>query len=433
MKRELVVLVLLPFVAYAGSSTQTDWTGGPGVAGPVSDWSDTFDSYGSVSYLGIPGSLILSLDPTNPVERSVSSQVDDPKRVRTADLNGDGDSDVLLCRSDSTEGEVLWFERLDQGYTWDQHGISSFDGVSDVWPVDLDADGDIDVLGCSEGTSGATIRWWENLNGSGLSWDQHSVESGWGDFRYTGFCDIDDDGDPDVLGCCGSPARVAWWENLDGSGLSWDRHTVAADYHDPCWVSSVDLNGDGDMDVFASSDSLQGITWWRNENGSGTSWSSHDVGGTSFRVSCVSSTDINGDGYVDLGAALPDNDELSWWENLDGSGLSWDKHVIDGSFGGADRIVPQDVDLDGSVDVLASSNSLGAISWWRNLNGAGTSWNERTVDSGFDGAKSLCMTDIDGNLSPDVLGAACGAGAVSWWYVVLYETEGDLTSSILDT
>jgi hypothetical protein len=359
--------------------------------------------------------------------------VDDVLRVRTADLDGDGDSDVLVCRSDSVQGELMWFESLDQGYSWDEHVISAFQGVSDAWPVDMDSDGDMDVLGCAAGTSSGRIRWWENLNGSGLSWDEHLIESGWGDFRCIGCCDLDDDGDLDVLGCCVSPDRVAWWENLNGSGLSWDRHSITSGYYDPCWMSSVDLDADGDMDVFASSDSVAGIRWWENLNGSGLSWDAHDIGGIGYLASCVSSADVDGDGYVDLLAALPGNDELSWWENLDGSGLSWDRHVIDNSFVGADRIVPEDVDLDGSIDVVGSSSSAGTISWWRNRDGSGTSWREREVDSAFDGVRSVCMADIDGNLSPDVLGASFNLSGVSWWYVVLYETTGDLTSSILDT
>ncbi len=60
----------------------------------------------------------------------------------------------------------------------------------------------------------------------------------------------------------------------------------------------------------------------------------HTVDGDFNYATSVYSTDVNGDGYMDiLGAS--DDDDITWWENVDGLGNTLTEHTVDGDFNGA--------------------------------------------------------------------------------------------------
>ena len=93
---------------------------------------------------------------------------------------------------------------------------TSADGANDVYAVDIDGDGDIDVLS-SYNNAGGVVAWYEN-NGS-QSFTAHTLPTNNGtevpNSVYA--IDMDKDGDVDVVSGTSSYGRVLWFEN-DGSG-----------------------------------------------------------------------------------------------------------------------------------------------------------------------------------------------------------------------
>ena len=65
--------------------------------------------------------------------------------------------------------------------------------------------------------------------------------------------------------------------------------------------------------------------------------------------------DLDGDGDVDVLSASSDDDTIAWYENLDGSGGSWSYHEIYTAADGARSVFGIDLDGDGDVDVLSAS------------------------------------------------------------------------------
>ena len=61
--RKTTVLILIATLL-AGSTlaqnSQTDWSGGPGEAGPVDSWNDRFETSSDLSWRTVPGQLALS-------------------------------------------------------------------------------------------------------------------------------------------------------------------------------------------------------------------------------------------------------------------------------------------------------------------------------------------------------------------------------------
>ena len=89
-----------------------------------------------------------------------------------------------------------------------------------VYSEDIDGDGDMDILGSSLST---IMAWWENIDGSGLYGHKNPIVAE----AYTSFAeDIDGDGDMDILDNEIQNSEIKWLENLDGSGTSWTHHTI---------------------------------------------------------------------------------------------------------------------------------------------------------------------------------------------------------------
>lgn len=61
--------------------------------------------------------------------------------------------------------------------------------------------------------------------------------------------DIDGDGDVDILSGSASDGKVAWYENTDGQGSFGPQRIITTNTIFTEFVYSSDIDGDGDMDV----------------------------------------------------------------------------------------------------------------------------------------------------------------------------------------
>ena len=435
MTRALLLLPVLAAALHADTAVQTDWSGGPGVWGPVIEFGIDFYYDTMTAYYCTPsGDLSLRM-----VDDVIGHEVDDDfgsaASVWSADIDGDGDMDIVGAAFG--DHDVSWWENLDgTGTSWAEHPIdSSFSYAESVCSEDIDDDGDMDVVAASADNSGGTY-WWENLDGSGMSWTERAIDE---EFPYAVWVcctDINGDGDIDVLGASIDADEIPWWENLDGSGTSWAKHVVTSDFPYAECVHSDDIDGDGDMDVIGCGGSGK-VAWWENATGTGTLWALHLVGSYSSVLDCVYSDDIDGDGDTDLIVAADDMgilDDVCWWENLDGSGSQWTKHIVDGDFWGASSVCTEDIDSDGDRDIVGACfyQADRDITWWENLSGSGTSWRSHLVDPTLPGANSVYCADVNGDGHVDVVGAGRSWDLVRWWELVSYASSGHLVSSVLD-
>src|SRR5262245_50199071 len=117
-----------------------------------------------------------------------------------ADINGDGRMDAL---ANSDKSGLYWYAiPSDPTQAWTAHVIASSNdhevhgGVSPRAVADIDGDGDRDVV--------TAQAWYENVDGAGLSWRPHrNIELGerhqYGVAVRTWTGDLDGDGDADVV------------------------------------------------------------------------------------------------------------------------------------------------------------------------------------------------------------------------------------------
>ena len=93
-------------------------------------------------------------------ERIVAqSETDGPQSVHAADLDGDGDLDILSASMD--DDKIAWYANDGFGQFGPQQVITtSAFGARSVYAADLDGDGDQDVLSASVGDD--KIAWYQN-------------------------------------------------------------------------------------------------------------------------------------------------------------------------------------------------------------------------------------------------------------------------------
>ena len=119
--------------------------------------------------------------------------------VFAADLDGDGDQDVLSASAG--DDTIAWYRRgeLISGATTFGPALTITtlaDGATSVFAADLDGDGDVDVL--SSSITDDEIAWYENTDGAGSFGPQQIISSAVDGARAVIASDLDGDGDRDA-------------------------------------------------------------------------------------------------------------------------------------------------------------------------------------------------------------------------------------------
>ena len=241
-------------------------------------------------------------------------------------------------------------------------------GATDVYSADLDGDGDMDVLSASK--EDGKIAWYEN-DGSGNFGPQQIISTSVVDAGSVYACDLDGDGDMDVLSASGEDDKIAWYEN-DGLGSFGAQQIISTSAKYPQSVYASDLDGDGDMDVLSASSSLNNvdnkIAWYEND-GSGSFGDQQIITTSADGAKSVYASDLDGDGDLDVLSASSDDNKIAWYEN-DSSGSFGAQQIISAGANEAQSVYACDLDGDSDMDVLSASWGDNKIAWYENLMGS---------------------------------------------------------------
>ncbi|MDP6536149.1 MAG: VCBS repeat-containing protein [Gammaproteobacteria bacterium] len=201
---------------------------------------------------------------------------------------------------------------------WRQIELGRYSIPQNAEPVDIDADGDLDIV---IGTRGeARLAFFENPGDGSLQFSEHAI--GINGARMAGFnleyIDLNGDGRLDIVGAAGR--NLAWIEQPATIDDAWNAFVIGSFFPDSMTGMEVaDIDDDGDMDLMAGSYSRGPRT---------------------------------GDGDVDKDDALG---RLGWFENPGDAKSDWTRHDISRRKRGMfDKFIARDLDKDGDMDFIAT-------------------------------------------------------------------------------
>lgn len=222
-------------------------------------------------------------DPTQPWTKHVIADEPDTTGIHGGmapmgfgDLDGDQDVDLVLCQ--------YWFRNDGNGAAWSRHDLpfgrygtygdgSPYGYSSRSWVADIDGDGDNDIVESDCDMALSTIAWLENTAGDGSAWTSHllpqSAPGDRGSFHSLAVFDFNGDGRLDIVTAdqedllpSGAVPRVFLWEDTGGDWVEHVLADISLGLHDFC---IGDVEADGDVDIVAKVWGPR--SWGGNANG----------------------------------------------------------------------------------------------------------------------------------------------------------------------
>jgi hypothetical protein len=403
----------------------------------------------------------------NPQRTTVDSFFAGASAVVAADFDNDGLPD--LAGAGFYEGSVAygpggmlsWWKNLGADL-WDQQvDISPIRGAYSLRAVDIDQDGDLDLV--VAGLPLNSVDWFENkfVPSGAVSFVKHEIVSlGAGVHPFdtpvsVDAGDLDGDGTTDIavafqMSTNPQNPHLVIFPNEDGTG-----HAIGENWQfDPkviklsapaafgingfSWLKVVDFDQDGLNDVVVAVpwSWVSGINfaWYRNQ-GKGQ-FSFNPIGGGSPQTGGLHGTfsadvaDMNNDGRLDIITHQGDTPvkKLVMFRSESQDQQQWSKIILDDLFLGSEgetSILAVDIDQDGLKDIVASSYFHDSkVTAWRNECSA---FRRYHVDN-FNG-HGIAVGDMNQDGKVDIVSGSWNfyAGEIVYWTNLNFGTcRGDL-------
>jgi len=268
--------------------------------------------------------------------------------MQAIDIDGDGDIDLLAPDGPGT-GNVIWFEnpRLNTpaglnanmhiGSNWSMHTVGSLGGyVHDIECADLDNDGKLDIVASGDGIT----KVWQQV--SPTQWTVKNLNA-LGTFAGVSLGDIDRDGRADIAtnrGWIKTPTNL-----ITGTWTLFPINNVTGDE-----VLTADFNADGRLDIVMCNAHARGAFVWFEAPATPTvaTWTRRTIDG-SMGSHHPEAADFNNDGRPDILMGLERTD-LSIYFNQGGTPTTFLKQQIDTT--AAHNARSGDANNDGLLDIL---------------------------------------------------------------------------------
>lgn len=269
-------------------------------------------------------------------KRIVAEKIARVSDVRAGDLDNDGDPDLAVAQFGYDDGETRWIENLGN-WQFKSHILQNLSGPINVEIVDMDKDGDLDIISL-------VSQEWEEIyafinDGKGNFTSKLLFGSNNEDFGSSGIylCDLDKDGDDDILYTNGDafdyiPPQgkpwhgIQWLENK--GNLNFEFHRIAT-FIGAYNARPIDIDNDSDLDIFC----VSGFNLWENpesqsfiwlENTGNMKFVLHNIASSPTHILTLESGDFNNDGLMDFVTgdmhAYPPFDRMArvtlWMNNL---------------------------------------------------------------------------------------------------------------------
>lgn len=355
--------------------------------------------------------------------------IDDSSRgadgVKLADPNGDGLMDIATGWEEGGITRVYLHPGRDavRG-RWPGVTVGKTPNVEDAVFADLDGDGRMDVVSSCESRTRTMFVHWAPKDPKryldARAWTTEPLGPSRNLMMWM-FClpmQVDGRRGVDLVAAGkGSGCGIGWFESPDDPRKlsDWKWHEISP----AGWIMSlrtVDMDGDGDLDVLASDrkgEKLCGCRWLENPGQGAVQtgpWKNHFIGGRDREVMFLTVADLDADGTDDVLVAVRRGD-LVWFRRLSDKQPAWQPFTVamPEGVGLGKAVEAGDINRDGKLDLVIScgsavGNSSGVM--WLSYGKSPTerNWTAHQI-SGPAGIKfdRIELVDLDGDSDLDVL------------------------------
>jgi PKD repeat protein len=319
--------------------------------------------------------------------------------IKPFDINGDGYLDILAY-SKISNSRISWFLNLgNNNFGPEQIIKSDFNYLKAAYAADIDGDGDLDILSSEDDK----IAWYQNLDGI-IDTTQIIISSSINNGGDVIAADIDGDSDIDVVACSRSDDYVVWFENL-GTGAFSNSQIIGSTLNYPNKLDTSDIDNDGDIDIIASWRYDHEVSWYENNGAGGFTY--HLGSGFIYEPNDVKTGDMDNDGDIDIiSASFPGIStnfpgKIVWYENIGNGVIDTTANIVTSNMDGIIEIAIADIDGDLDLDIVSSNGTK--LAWFENLGGGILDTIPNVIDSL--GLSTVSVSDINNDSVLDIITA----------------------------
>ncbi len=174
--------------------------------------------------------------------------------------------------------------------------------------ADVDGDGDEDLVVSDRKGTKRGVLWLENPGGGG-PWPEHRVGAGGKEVMFLDYTDLDGDGRADILAAV-KPRAIHRFRSPADPGGAWPETVIPVDF--PAGIGTAkavragDIDGDGAKDIVFSCEHAvppkRGVVWLtRGKPGPASRWTAGELAGPEgIKYDLLQLLDIDGDGDLDV-------------------------------------------------------------------------------------------------------------------------------------
>ena len=355
---------------------------------------------------------------------AVVAPLSDPYAVRAVDIDADGDLDLVAAGHGSND-VVIWTQGSGGAFSTVVPSVGGLNAPSDVVGADLNADGRMDLVVANTGANRVTI-YFRTILGTYPAAPSISLgNASTGSPVSVAVADLDRDGDLDVVSANAATNTVTIWYATGPGAFSPAPSVVlggAGITQGPSSVAIGDLDGDGRPDIACANLAGNSLCVFLQQPAGGflgTPTFTLATSGYPIAPARLEISDVNGDGWRDLVAADGGNDLTAWmWQPANGR-FAPQPIVLgsNGSLASPTSVVAADFDGDGNVDLAATNGGGDDVAVFQQIGGASYDLTAADVVLGSPvvtpSLAGIAVGDLDGDGDLDIVSASPGSNSLA--------------------